>query len=150
MSLFRHLFVGIIIGSSLYAAADYTFDSPIEQRLKKENKLLLTQYQVLSKRIDQDEQVLSELEDRDDNLYRSVFNAEPIPSSIRKPGFGGTNRYEHLLTMSDADLVISTTAKLDMMTKQLAVQSNSYDALTNMVKMKEERIKGMPSIMPLA
>ncbi|MDR0833465.1 MAG: M23 family metallopeptidase [Candidatus Symbiothrix sp.] len=149
-SIFRQLFLGILIGGILFAVADYSLDSPIKQQLKKENKLLLTQYQILSKQLDQNEQILSELEDRDDNLYRGVFNAEPIPSSIRKPGFGGTNRYEHLLTMNNADLVIAITAKLDMMTKQLAVQSNSYDELTEMVKTKEERIKNMPSIMPLS
>ena len=149
-TVFRQLFIGILIGVGLLAVTTYTFDSPKEQQLKKDNKLLLTQYQVLSKRINENEKVLEELQQRDDDLYRTMFNANPIPSSIRKPGVGGTNRYEHLLTVPNSDLVIATTAKLDMMTKQLYVQSNSYDELMELIKTNEERIKHIPAIMPLS
>ena len=149
-SIFRQLFIGIAIGIGLLVLVTYTVDSPKEQQLKKDYKLLLTQYQVLSKRIDEDEKIIEELQQRDDNLYRTMFNANPIPSSIRKPGVGGTNRYEHLLTVPNSSLVIATTAKLDMMTKQLYVQSNSYDELTELIKTNEERIKSIPAIMPLA
>jgi murein DD-endopeptidase MepM/ murein hydrolase activator NlpD len=149
-AVFRQLSIGILIGGALFAVTDYSFDSPMKQQLKKENKLLLTQYQILSERIDENEKILAELQERDDNLYRSMFNANPIPSSIRKPGVGGTDRYEHLVTMHNSDLIISTTAKLDMMTKQLYVQSNSYDEITELIKTNEERIKHVPSIMPLS
>ncbi|MDR0864083.1 MAG: M23 family metallopeptidase [Candidatus Symbiothrix sp.] len=149
-TVFRQLAIGILIGIILFAVTDHYFDSPMNQQLKKENKLLLTQYQILSKRIDVNEKVMEELQQRDDDLYRVMFNVDPIPSSIRKPGVGGVNRYEHLLTLHNSDLIISTTAKLDMMTKQLYVQSNSYDELTELIKTKEERVKNIPSIMPLA
>ena len=149
-AVFRQLFIGISIGIGLLALVTYTFESPKEQQLKKDNKLLLTQYQILSKRIDENEKILDELQQRDDDLYRTMFNANPIPSSIRKPGVGGTNRYEHLLTVPNSSLVIATTAKLDMMTKQLYVQSNSYDELTELIKTNDERIKHIPAIMPLA
>ena len=146
---FRQLCIGILVGAVLFSVAFYSFDSPKEQQLKKENKLLLTQYNVLSKRIDENEKILEELQQRDDDLYRSMFNANPIPSSIRKPGVGGTNRYEHLLTVSNSSLVVATTAQLDMMTKQLYVQSNSYDELTELIKTNDERIKHIPAIIPL-
>jgi murein DD-endopeptidase MepM/ murein hydrolase activator NlpD len=148
--VFRQLLIGIVIGGSFFAMAVYTFDSPREQQLKKEKKLLLTQYQILSKRIDANEKVLEELQKKDDNLYRALFNAEPIPMSIRRPGVGGSNRYEHLLTMPNPELVVSTTAKLDMMTKELYIQSNSYDELSELIKTKEERLKNVPCIMPLS
>jgi len=148
-AVFRQLFIGIFIGGGLLVLVFYSFDSPKEQQLKKDNKLLLTQYQVLSKRIDENEKILEELQQRDDDLYRTMFNANPVPSSIRKPGVGGTNRYEHLLTAPNAGLVVATTAKLDMMTKQLYVQSNSYDELTELIKTNGERIKHIPAIMPL-
>ncbi|MDR0540640.1 MAG: M23 family metallopeptidase [Dysgonamonadaceae bacterium] len=146
----RQLFIGIMMGGFMFGIMIYTFDSPKEQQLKKDNTLLLTQYQLLSKRIDENEKILDELQHRDDDLYRIMFNANPIPSSIRKPGIGGTNRYEHLLTVSNSNLVISTTAKLDRMTKQLYVQSNSYDELVELVKTNEERIKSIPAIVPLS
>ncbi|GHT76474.1 peptidase M23 [Bacteroidia bacterium] len=149
-SIFRQLFIGIAIGAIVFGIATYAFDSPQEQQLKKEKNLLLTQYEILSKRIDVNEKVMEELQHRDNDLYRILFNAEPVPSSIRRPGVGGTNRYENLLTMPNSELVVSTTAKLDMMTKELYAQSNSYDELTELIKTKEDRVKCVPSIMPLA
>ena len=149
-SVFRQLIIGGIIGGGLFAIVTYTFDSPHEQQLRKDNRLLVTQYQILSKQIEANEKILEELQRRDDDLYRILFNANPIPSSIRKPSVGGTNRYEHLLTMPHSDLVIATSAKVDMMTRELYVQSNSYDELAELIKTKEERIKNTPSIMPLS
>lgn len=146
----RHLIIGSLIGAAVFWVANYIFDSPLEKQLKKENKLLLTQYQILSKRIDENQQILADLQDRDDQLYRAIFNADPIPESIRKPGFGGTNRYESLLNIPNSELIISTTSKLDEMSKSLYVQSNSYDELIELLKTKEERMQNIPAIMPIS
>ncbi|MDR3339450.1 MAG: peptidoglycan DD-metalloendopeptidase family protein [Candidatus Symbiothrix sp.] len=148
--VFRQLVIGVGIGAVLFGIATYAFDSPLEQQLKKDNKLLLTQYQVLSRRIAENEKVLEDLTERDNKLYRTIFNAEPIPAAIRQQGFGGTNRYEFLLDIPNSDLVIATTQKLDMMSKELYVQSNSYDELIDLIKNKEERMKSIPAIRPLS
>ncbi|GHT07958.1 peptidase M23 [Bacteroidia bacterium] len=148
--IFRQFIIGIGIGVILFGIASYAFDSPQEQQLKKENKLLLTQYKVLSRRIAENQKVLDELQQRDDKLYRTIFNAEPIPAAIRRSGFGGTDRYEFLLDMPNSDLVISTTQKLDIMTKALYVQSGSYDELIELIKTKEDRMKSIPAIRPLS
>ncbi|MDR2058040.1 MAG: M23 family metallopeptidase [Dysgonamonadaceae bacterium] len=147
--VFRLLLIGTFIGSGLFAIAFYAFDSPREQQLKKENKLILAQYQILSKRIDENQKILDELQSRDNGLYRTFFNADPIPEDIRRPGIGGTNRYEALLNLSNSKLIIETTRKLDMVTRELYVQSNSYDELLDLLKTKEERIKHTPAIHPL-
>jgi len=147
--VFRQLIIGIGMGVLLFGVATYAFDSPRERQLKKDNKLLLTQYDVLRKRITENEKILSDLQQRDDLLYRAIFNAEPIPESIRRPGFGGTNRYETLMDMPNSDLVISTTRSLDIMTKELYVQSNSYDELMGLIKNKDQRMKCIPAIVPI-
>lgn len=149
-SVCRQLSIGLLIGVGLLMFAVYAFDSPEEMQLKKENKLLLTQYRLLSKQIEEDEKALGELQRRDDDFYRIMFNANPIPSSLRNPGIGGTNRYEHLLSIPNSKLVIATTAKLDRLTQQLYIQSNSYDELAELIKKKEERSKNVPAIMPLS
>jgi murein DD-endopeptidase MepM/ murein hydrolase activator NlpD len=148
--VFRQLIIGIVMGLILFGIAIYSFDSPRERQLKKENKLLLTQYEVLKKRISENEKILSDLQQRDNLLYRAIFNADPIPESIRKPGFGGTNRYENLMDMPNSDLVISTTQNLDIMTKELYVQSNSYDELMGLIKNKDLRMKSIPAIVPIS
>jgi len=147
--VFRQLIIGIGIGVILFGIATYAIDSPREKQLKKDNKLLLTQYEVLNKRISENEKVLSDLQQRDDLLYRAIFNADPVPESIRRQGFGGTNRYESLLNMPNSDLVISTTRNLDIMTKELYAQSNSYDELIGLIKIKDERMKSIPAIVPI-
>jgi hypothetical protein len=149
-AVLKQLSIGIGIGVVLFIIAIYAVDSPHERQLKKENKLLLVQYDVLSHRIDEYQRVLDDLQERDDQLYRAIFNADPIPASIRRPGFGGTNRYEHLLDISNSELVISTTQKLDIMTKEMYVQSNSYDELIGLIKQKEQRMNNIPAIRPLS
>jgi murein DD-endopeptidase MepM/ murein hydrolase activator NlpD len=145
----RQLLIGGLIGAGLFAIAFYYFDSPREQQLKKENKLILAQYQVLSKRIDENQKVLNDLQSRDDGLYRAFFNADPVPEAIRRPGIGGTDRYEALMNLPNSELVIETTYRLDLMTRELYVQSNSYDELIELIKTKEERVKHTPAIRPL-
>jgi murein DD-endopeptidase MepM/ murein hydrolase activator NlpD len=149
-AVLKQLIIGVGIGVVLFVIAFYIVDSPREQRLKKENKLLVAQYGVLSHRIDEYQKVLDDLQQRDDQLYRAIFNADPIPASIRRPGFGGTNRYEHLLDIPNSELVISTTKKLDIMTKEMYVQSNSYDELIGLIKQKEQRMNNIPAIRPLS
>jgi len=148
--IFRQLIIGIGVGVILFGIATYTFDSPRERQLKTDNKLLLTQYEVLRRRIVENEKVLSDLQQRDNSLYRAILNADPIPESVRHPGFGGTNRYETLMDMPNSDLVISTTSNLDIMTKELYAQSNSYDELTGLIKTKDLRMKSIPAIVPIS
>ena len=99
----RHLSIGIVIGVGIFFIFSRTFDSPVESLLKKENKLLQTQYEVLSLRLNNALEVLDDIQQRDENLYRAIFQAESIPESVRKSGFGGTNRYEHLMNLSNPE-----------------------------------------------
>jgi HEPN domain-containing protein len=68
------------------------FDSPKENKLKNEIKNLSTQYKVIDENMRQIEIVLDDIQQRDDDIYRTIFEADPIPKSIRKQGFGGVNR----------------------------------------------------------
>lgn len=149
-TILRHLSTGMLFGAATFLIMLYLIDSPMESQLRKENKLLQTQYEVLSLRLNDAVDVLEDLQQRDENLYRAIFQAESIPESVRKSGFGGTNRYEHLMELSNPELVVSTTRKMDMLRKQLYVQSNSLEELINMGKTQEERSKCIPAIQPIS
>lgn len=149
-TVLRHLSTGIVLGLLLFFVMLRFFRSPMESQLRKENKLLQTQYEVLSLRLNNAFDILDDIQQRDENLYRAIFQAESIPESIRKSGFGGSNRYEHLMSLTNSELIVSTTQKMDMLTKQLYVQSNSLEDLINMGKSQEERIKCIPSIQPIS
>ncbi len=126
------------------------YETPRSKTLKRENQKLLTQYELMSRDIDRIEKVLRELEERDDNIYRVIFEADPIPSSIRKAGFGGANKYSHLESLNNSDLIIETARKLDIVAKETYIQSKSYDEVLKLALNKEKMLASIPAIMPVA
>ncbi len=150
VSLLRRLFIGMGLGAGSFIILLIIFGSPSEKELRKENSQLLAQYNVLSRRLDEAMGVLQDVQQRDDNLYRVIFAADPVPSAIRQAGYGGTNRYEHLMDMANSDLVVNTTQKMDMLSKQLYIQSRSFDDVVDMCKSHDEMLRCIPAIQPVS
>lgn len=133
----------------MYLAYTY-LDSPKEKVLKREISQMQLQYDILNQKQQQLSQVLSDLADRDDNIYRVIFEANPIPRSEREAGFGGSNRYANLEDYDNSDLMIQTTKKLDQLREQMYIQSKSYDELDKLIKNKKDLLASIPSIQPIA
>ena len=93
---------------------------------------------------------LDDIQQRDDNICRVIFEADPIPSSIRKAGFGGVNRYKDIRNFSNSELVIEVTKKADKLSKQLYIQSKSFDEVINLAKNKADMLASIPAIQPIA
>jgi len=141
---------GLVIGVMIFGLA-YTFiDSPKEKQLKQDNARMLTQYVILNKKLEQLAVVMEDVQHRDDNIYRVIFEAEPIDEAIRKAGFGGINRYKELEGYNDSELIIKTAEKLDKLSKQLYIQSKSFDEVFEMAKKKEEMLAAIPAIQPVS
>lgn len=149
-SLLRHLSTGVAFGIASFFVMIYIVDSPMESQLRKENRLLQTQYEVLDLRLNNAMEILDDIQQRDENLYRAMFQAESIPESVRKSGYGGTNRYKQLMEASNSELVVSTTQKMDMLRKQLYIQSNSLEELIKMGQNQNERNQCIPAIQPIS
>ncbi len=145
-----YFFFGGVLGLVYFFAYSYLIDSPKEKRLLRENTRLTTQIEIISKRLDETVKVLDDIQRRDENIYRVIFQADSIPNSIRKAGFGGVNRYEGLEDLESADLVISTAKKLDVIMKQTYIQSKSFDEIEDLAKRKEEFLRCTPAIMPIS
>lgn len=109
----------------------------------------MTQYKLLSNRLDEATKVLNDMQQRDDNLYRAIFHADPIPSSVRNSGFG-TGQYEELKNLSGSELIIKSSENLDRIRKQIYVESKSLDDVLKMAKQQKQRIECTPSIQPVA
>ncbi|HPF02727.1 MAG TPA: M23 family metallopeptidase [Bacteroidales bacterium] len=142
-------------GSLLVAVAYYIiyasfFDSPKEKALQREISQLTLQYDIIQKEMEDLGTVIGQLEQKDDNLYRAIFEAEPIPSTQRESGVGGINRYRDLEGYSNSDIVIETTKKLDRIKKKIVVQSKSYDDLFDLARTKEDMLVSIPAIMPIS
>jgi murein DD-endopeptidase MepM/ murein hydrolase activator NlpD len=148
---FLALFSTTLVSSVLIAFGILQFyESPRMSSLHKENQRLLTQYELLYKDLSTVEKVLDEIEQRDNNLYRVVFESDPIPSTVRRAGFGGVNKYSQLESFDNSELVIKTAEKLDILTKQAYIQSKSYDEVLKLALNKEKLVSSMPAIMPIS
>lgn len=124
-------------------------DSPKEAELRRENKQLLVQYELLNKQIGELETVLGDVRRRDDNIYRVIFEADPLPESMRRAGAGGINRYRDLAGYASTELVVDTRRRLDQLTRQLVVQSRSLDEVADLVLRKQEMLASIPAIQPI-
>ena len=126
------------------------FDSPKEKILNREIKQLSSQYELVQDKLQQVELVLDYIHQRDDNIYRVIFEADPIPTSIRKAGYGGVNRYKDLEGYNNSELIIATTKKIDQITKQLYIQSKSFDYVIELAKNKAVMLASIPAIQPVS
>jgi murein DD-endopeptidase MepM/ murein hydrolase activator NlpD len=128
------------------------FESPTQTLVRKENEALKFYYKILNIELDKSHKMLAALQQRDDNIYRVVFESEPLSPNIRTAGTGGTEKYRELLAQNikQEALIISSLSKVDLLKKQLYVQSKSYDEITRMAKSKAKMLQCMPAIQPVS
>lgn len=141
---------GMVFASVVIFLAYALLDSPKEKMLKREIAQYELQLQIIDERLEQYNSVLADLSDRDDNIYRIIFEAEPVPASVRKAGFGGTDRYARLDGYQNSRMIIDLTKKLDQIQSQLVVQSKSFDDVYEMTKNKTEMLACIPAIQPVS
>jgi len=144
-----------LVGSLLIAIVYYMifaifFDSPKEKALLREIDQLTLQYDLIHREMNDLDKVITHLQETDDNLYRTIFEAEPIPSTLREGGEGGVNRYKELEGYNNSSIVIETTKRLDKIRKQVYLQSKSFDELIELAKRKEDMLKAVPAILPIS
>ncbi|MCH2195197.1 M23 family metallopeptidase [Kordia sp.] len=141
----------VVLGSVLLMILflNTAFETPKEKILKRELTQMKLQYNLLNKKIKQAQEVLKNLEERDNNIYRLYFEANPIPEEQRKAGFGGVNRYEDLYRYENADLLISTTKDLEKLQKRMIVHSKSLDEIAILAEDKEKFLSSIPAIQPV-
>ena len=124
-------------------------ETPKEKAMKRELQNMKLQYEVLNKKMTQAQKVLAEVENRDNNIYRVYFEANPIPEEQRKAGFGGINRYKDLEGYDNSELIMETAKRLDILQKQIVVQSKSLDEIANLAEEKEKLLTAIPAIQPV-
>lgn len=141
---------GVVLAVVFTIIAMQIFDSPKERKMKREIVQYERQMKQLNTRVARAEKVLSNIETRDDNVYRSIFEAAPIDGNVRNSGIGGVDRYNDLEGYDNSKLIINTTKRLDDLTKRLYIESKSLDEVHDMAINKQKRFESMPCIMPIA
>ena len=152
IKIFVLSFLGMLLSGFLlliiYLNIPY-IETPKEKVLKRELVNMDLQFELLNKKMGQAQRVLSEIEERDNAIYRVYFEANPISEEQRKAGFGGVNRYKNLEGFDNSNLIISTSKKIDILTKQIVVQSKSLDEIAILAEEKEKLLKAIPTIQPV-
>ena len=140
----------VIIALIGFVGFSYVLKSPSQLDDERELENLKLNFELLSKRIDEGTSVLEEIQDRDNNIYRVYFEAEPISKEERMAGFGGINRYKSLDGFENSVMIKEVTKKIDVLSKQLVVQSKSLDEIIELAKNKKEMLASIPAIQPVS
>lgn len=137
------MFLGFILLSQF-------LKTPEQLAQERELENLKLNYELLNKRLGESSQILTQLQERDNTIYRTFFEANPIPNEQRKAGFGGVNRYQFLDGFENSEMIKLATKKIDVLSKQMAVQSKSLDEIVALAKAKETMLASIPAIQPVS
>ena len=143
-----------IVASALFGFLSFVvllnvpyFKTPNDRVQQREIENLRLNYSILNKKLEQLQVVADQMADRDNNLYRTYFNTTPITEEERKSGY--KNNYVALQGYNNSELVIRTTKKVDVLSKELAIQSKSLDAILKLAEAKQDFLASIPAIQPV-
>lgn len=151
LNLLGFLTIAMMLAVGLVFAYNTYFESPKEALLRKENEEMKFHYDLLAADMSFAKMELDALKERDDNIYRTIFEAEPIPASIRTAGVGGSEKYKKLLEegLEQEELIIHNFKKLDIINKQMYIQTKSYDEIMDLARNKSQMLASIPAIQPI-
>jgi len=144
------LLASAMVGALMVFVMYQFIESPRQKVLKRELENMKLHYELLDKKMLQAQDVLGGMQVRDNNIYRTYFEANPIPEEQRKAGFGGVNRYKSLEGFDNSEMIIDATQNLDILSKQLYIQSKSLDEIIDLAKDKEKLLASIPAIQPVS
>lgn len=145
-----YMFIGGFFAAIVVFLAFEFVPSPQEKAMRREIEQYKMQYKILNDRMEQYEHVMADMQERDDNVYRVIFESEPVASNLRKAGYGGVDRYAKLDGYKNSDILIETTKRMDRLAGQMVVQSKSFDEIWELARNKEKMMRSIPAIQPIA
>lgn len=150
LRMFGFIAASIVTAAIIVAIAFQYIDSPKEKILEKENGELRENYSVLEQRVDQLQKQVLELEARDNNVYRSIFEAAPVPDSARLKEMEKTKEIQLVQGMTQNELLTGISSQLNTLALRVAYQQKSYADIATMVKNKQKLLAAIPAIQPVS
>ena len=140
---------GICLGIIFFYTFLYFYPSPREASLMQYNRNLTAQLEVMNRQVDLMQVVMADMSQRDDNLYRAILGAEPIPLSARMGATQQISYYDSLARMTNIQLAADVQRKVDILEKELYVQARSYKEILELAKNQEIKMENIPAIQPV-
>lgn len=148
------LSVSLVLIAAVCAVVLYMsfYDSPKEIGLREKNEELKLFYSLLNKQLSETSHTLAKLQQRDDGIYRTIYEQEPIPSSVRNAGIGGVRRYSELeqAQLEQSQLIIGAVKGIDQLKRKMYIQTKSYDELLTLAKNQHMMLASIPAIAPIS
>ena len=145
-----YLIASVVVSVLILSFSFYNIKSFIQKEAAKENQSLRQEISVFNKDLNLILEVLNDIQNKDDNIYRAIFEADPYPDHKRKLGTGGNpikfKKYENI---EYGELVVEIVQKLELIEKKLSSQSKSFDEVFEITKEKQKMLKAIPSIQPI-
>lgn len=151
LNMLGFLSVALLLAVAIVLLYNTYYDSPTEKQLKKENQELLTYYEKLKSEMTEVNNMVTALEERDDNIYRKIYEAEPLPATVRQAGHGGVEAYKKIIEkgLHDEELVINTFREIDKLKRKARIQNQSFDQVMQMARKNKEILSSLPVIQPI-
>lgn len=150
LQLFGFIAASIVTGITIVVIMFQYIDSPKEKLLRQQNESYKESYSVIQERVKQLELQMNELEGRDNDVYRSIFEADPIPDSARVKEMEAKKEVNLIQNLSNNELLTNMAGQLNNLSLRMAFQGTSFVEITNMVKNKEKLLKAIPAIQPIS
>ncbi|RYY88759.1 MAG: M23 family peptidase [Chitinophagaceae bacterium] len=150
LRLFSFMTASLVTGALLAWAAFRFVGSPGEKLLQADNRNLRDRYVAVDRELDDLRKQMQELEKRDNNVYRSIFEATPIPDSARALALEHQQEEARVEKMDNNELVASIQSTMELLRKRMTVQAKSYNELQGLVKNKEKLLAATPAIQPVS
>ena len=140
----------VVLGFVFQLVFSALFPSAAESDLERENNFLTEQMATMQEEMDLMSAVLEDIEKRDNEIYRVVFNADRFPDEMRQLGTGGTDEYDHLKGFDISEQVIANSKKIKELQKRIYAQSLSFDEVIKLANKKEKMLSCIPAIQPIS
>ena len=147
--LLTYALLGVVLSTAAIYTFSYFFETPRSVLMRRQNDAMQMRYELLMQRFRQTDAALTDLLQRDNKVYRSIFEADIIPLSVRESGMGGAGRYELLLAKPQTKIVAEASLLMDKITKKAYIQSKSLDEISRLASQMEQMIECIPRIQPL-
>ncbi|MDR0971266.1 MAG: M23 family metallopeptidase [Bacteroidales bacterium] len=140
---------GLVLSVTMVLIIYYFIDSPKEKILKRQVSSYERQYNSLNKQIDNLSDMLIDVENRDKEVYRVIFEVEPTQIDLEYQKQKDKIKRERQ-SFSESDLISLTKEKINLLEKRLFSQEKSLKEILQIAKNKKERMVSMPAILPIS
>ncbi|MDZ4824076.1 MAG: M23 family metallopeptidase [Flavobacteriales bacterium] len=145
----RYLFAGVVFAVIAVVLFLSFFKDPRLRTAERENKFLSSQLEHHNQELDTIYSILTDLQRKDDEVYRSIFGAKPYPEHLRKSGVGGSSRYQNLKGYESSEAIIETQKRISRLQRTMVAQSKSLEEVFELAKKQGQMLQSIPAIQPV-